>query len=172
MVYRWRRPSCQRWHYDILYIWCHKSDVIMSAIASQITGVSIVQSQIKENIKTPRHWSLRARGINLRLAYSPHKGPITRKMFPFDDVIMAKCNLCGRMGHRIIFTHGTAGGPITNSDSQGVLSPCKIIAWPAVYELNPHETMKHVFQCRTLDGAIKSNVKCMPQTWHLIIEVN
>ena len=38
----------------------HYSDVIMSALASQIAGVSMVQpfvqAQIKENIKTPRHW--------------------------------------------------------------------------------------------------------------------
>ena len=30
----------------------------MSAMASQITGVSFVQAQIKENIKGPRHWTL------------------------------------------------------------------------------------------------------------------
>ena len=40
----------------------HYGDVIMGAIASQITGISIVYSffhvQIKENIKTPRHWPL------------------------------------------------------------------------------------------------------------------
>ena len=41
---------------------CHYNDVIMSVMASQITGVSIVystvcfQAQIKENIKAPRHW--------------------------------------------------------------------------------------------------------------------
>ena len=38
----------------------HYSDIVMSAMASQITGVSIVCStvpeQIKENIKAPRHW--------------------------------------------------------------------------------------------------------------------
>ena len=28
------------------------------------------------------------RGIHRWLVYSPHKGPVTRKMFPFDDVIM------------------------------------------------------------------------------------
>ena len=33
------------------------------------------QAQIKENVKAPHHWS-------------PHKGPVTRKMFPFDDFIM------------------------------------------------------------------------------------
>ena len=40
----------------------HYSDVIMSTMASQITGVSIaeqfVQASIQENIKAPRHWSL------------------------------------------------------------------------------------------------------------------
>ena len=40
---------------------CHYNDVIMGAIASQITSLTIVysifiQTQIKENIKDPRHW--------------------------------------------------------------------------------------------------------------------
>ena len=39
--------------------------------------------QIKENIKAPRHWPLCGESVN-----SPHKWPVTRKMFPFDDVIM------------------------------------------------------------------------------------
>ena len=62
----------------------HYSDVIMGAIASQITSPttqSFFQTQIKENIKTLRHWLLSP--VN-----SPHKRPVTRKMFPFDDVIM------------------------------------------------------------------------------------
>ena len=41
-----------------------------------------VQSQIQENSKAPRHWPL-YRWLNF-----PHKGPVTRKMFPFDDVVM------------------------------------------------------------------------------------
>ena len=38
----------------------HYGDVIMGAIASQITSLTIVYStvQIKENIKAPRHWPL------------------------------------------------------------------------------------------------------------------
>ena len=31
------------------------------------------------------------RGINREYVNSPHKGPVTRKMFPFDDVIMQIC---------------------------------------------------------------------------------
>ena len=43
----------------------HHSDVIMSTMASQVKGVSIVYSgafvhaQMKENIKAPRHWPVR-----------------------------------------------------------------------------------------------------------------
>ena len=69
----------------------HYSDVIMSAMASQITGVSFAQPfvpvQIKENIKAPRHWPLWWESTGDQ--WIPlHKGPVARKMFPFDDVSM------------------------------------------------------------------------------------
>ena len=70
----------------------------MGAIASQITSLTIVNStviqrQIKENTKAPRHWPLCGefngdRWIHRGPMNSPHKWPVTRKMFPFDDVIM------------------------------------------------------------------------------------
>ena len=51
----------------------------------------------KKNIKAPCHWPLSGLPVN-----SLHKGPVTRKMFPFDDVIMQDKNTtcwvfcCGR----------------------------------------------------------------------------
>ena len=48
---------------------------------------SLVQAQIKENIKAPRHWPLWGESTGDR---SPHKGTVTRKIFSFDDVIMGK----------------------------------------------------------------------------------
>ena len=42
--------------------------------------------QIKENIKAPHHWPL----WNKFTGYRLHKGPVTRKMFPFDDVTTIK----------------------------------------------------------------------------------
>ena len=70
----------------------HYSDVIMSTMASQITGVSIVYSPFssggdKKNIKAPGHWPLLG-GNHRWPVNSPHKWPVTRKMFPSDDVIM------------------------------------------------------------------------------------
>ena len=83
-------PSWSLWRHrngkwkDILMFPVNYNDVIMSAMKSQITGVStvwhvLVQAQIKENIKSP---------VN-----SLYKRPVAQKMFPFDDVIMKKCSI-------------------------------------------------------------------------------
>ena len=74
-------------------IWSlHYNDVIMSAMASQITSLTVVYSIVylrRRSKKTPK---LRVAG--LCVGNSPltgefqHKGPVTRKMFPFDDVTM------------------------------------------------------------------------------------
>ena len=64
----------------------------MSTITSQITGVSIVYSTICSGADQRKHKKSASlafvRGIYRRPVNSPHKGPVTRKMFPFDDVIM------------------------------------------------------------------------------------
>ena len=70
----------------------HYSDVIISVMASQITGVSIVYSTVCSGADQRKHQSSKSlacvRGIHRSPVSSPHKGPVTRKMFPFDDVIM------------------------------------------------------------------------------------
>ena len=72
--------------------WMHYCDVIMSEIASQITSFTIVCSTVCSVADQRKHQSYASlafvRGIHRRQMNSPHKGPVTRKMFPFDDVIM------------------------------------------------------------------------------------
>ena len=67
----------------------------MSAMVPQITGVSIVFSTVcsgEDRRKYQSSVSLAyVRGIHRWSVKSPHKGPVTRKMFPFDDAIMAPC---------------------------------------------------------------------------------
>ena len=65
----------------------------MSAIASQIAGVSIVviaQPFVLEPIKENQSSVALAfvKGIHLWLVDFPHKRPVRRNMFPFDDIIM------------------------------------------------------------------------------------
>ena len=70
----------------------HYSDVIMDTIASQITSLTIVYSTVYSGADQRKHqrsaslafvWGIHRGPVN-----SSHKGPTTRKMFPFDDVIM------------------------------------------------------------------------------------
>ena len=70
----------------------HYDDVIMSAVASQITSLTIVCSMVYSGADQRKHESSASlafvRGIHRGPVNSPHKWPVTRKSFPFDDVIM------------------------------------------------------------------------------------
>ena len=78
----------------VVNFYLHYSDVIMSAMASQITGISIVYSTLCPGADQRKHQSSASlafvRGIHRWPVNSPHKGPVTRKMFPLDDVIMSR----------------------------------------------------------------------------------
>ena len=91
----------------------HYDDVLMGAIASQITSLTIVYSTVYSDAdqrkhQTPRHWPLRGEFTGDRVTglrwpvNSPHKWPVTRKMFSFDDVIM-------RPNHKHVHILGTCG---------------------------------------------------------------
>ena len=69
----------------------HYGDVIMGAIASQITSLTAVYSTVYSDADQRKHqssaplafvWEIHRGPVN-----SPHKWPVTRKMFPFNDVI-------------------------------------------------------------------------------------
>ena len=64
----------------------------MNAMASQITGVSVVHSTVCPGADQIKHQSSASlafvRGIHRSPVNSPHKCPVTRKMIPFDVVIM------------------------------------------------------------------------------------
>ena len=71
----------------------HYDDVIMSEIASQITSLTIVYSTVLSGADQSKHqssaslafvWEIHRWPVNF-----PHKWPVTRKIFPFDDVIMS-----------------------------------------------------------------------------------
>ena len=71
----------------------HYCDVIIiSAMASQITNLTIVYPTVYSGTDQRKHQSSTSLPfvgrIQRWLVNSPHKGPVTRKMFPFDDVII------------------------------------------------------------------------------------
>ena len=70
----------------------HYNDVIMGTMASQITSLTIVYSIVYSGTDQSKHQSSESlafvRGIYRGPVNFPHKGPVTRKMIPFDDVII------------------------------------------------------------------------------------
>ena len=78
---------------NILY-----GDIIMGAIASQITSLAIVYSIVYSDADQRKHQSSASlafvRGIRRSTVNSPNKGPVTRKMFPFDDVMACLILIC------------------------------------------------------------------------------
>ena len=77
----------------------HYDDVRMGAIASQITSLTIIYSIVYSDADQRKHQSSASLafvwGIHRGPVNFPHKWPVKRKMFPFDDVIMAKRNFLG-----------------------------------------------------------------------------
>ena len=69
----------------------HCGDVIMGKMASQITSLTIVYSTVYSGADQRKHQSSASlafvRGIHREPLNSPHKWPVTRKMFTFDELL-------------------------------------------------------------------------------------
>ena len=120
--------ECGEWHIPHKDHYCgwrfyHYCDVIMGGIASQITSLTIVYSTLYSDADQRKHQSSASlafvRGIHRGPVNSPHKWPVTRKMFPFDDVIM-------RCSHGK--THSHAVGQALVVCSTRYLKP--VCSWP------------------------------------------
>ena len=87
-------------HSSDIHVWrssslpLHHFDVIMSTMTSQITSLTIVYSTVYSGAVQRKHQSSASlafvRGIHRWPVNSPHKGPVSRKMFSFDGVIMIR----------------------------------------------------------------------------------
>ena len=89
----------------------HYSDVILGAIASQITSITIVYSSVYSDADQRKHQSSASLafvwGSHRGPVTSPHKGPVTRKMLPLDDVIMWRIYLRFPQYHVIEYPNST-----------------------------------------------------------------
>ena len=87
----------------------HYTDVTMSPMASQITSPGVVYSTVYSGADQRKHQSSVSltfvRRIHRGPMNSPHKRPVTRKMFPFDDAIMNSPPLDTRHAYEQIALH-------------------------------------------------------------------
>ena len=86
----------------------------MGAVASQITSLTNVYSTVYSGADQSTHQSPASlafvRGIHRWPENSPHKCPVTRKRFPFDDVIMISNNSTSTCWNK----HSTHWGRVTH----------------------------------------------------------
>ena len=107
----------------------HYNDVIMGTIASQITSLTIVYSTVYSDADQRKHQRSASlafvRGIYQGPVNFPHKWPLTRKLFPFDDVIMMylirkllslRCVLSQLWSDKLMFT------PVLHNNFSGTRS--------------------------------------------------
>ena len=77
---------------SIMMFWDHYNAVIMSAMASKITSPTVVYSTVYSGVDQRKHQisvSLAfVRGVHWWPVNYPHKGPVTRKMLPFEEAIV------------------------------------------------------------------------------------
>ena len=82
----------RKFHFPYMSLEYHYTDVIMTTMASQITSLTIVYSTVYSVADQRKHQSSASLALCVGNSpgpvNSPHKGPVTRKMFPLDDVIM------------------------------------------------------------------------------------
>ena len=82
-------------------IYSHYSGIIMSSMASQITGASVVYWTVYSGADQRKHQRSTSlafvRGIHRWPVNSPHKRPVTQIMFSFVDLIMRQNNCPRRL---------------------------------------------------------------------------
>ena len=117
----------------------HYNDVIMSAMMSQITSLKIVYSAVYSGADQRKHQSSASLafvwGLPRWPGNSPHKGPVTRKMFPFDDVIMSwryRCNHPGESDY-----HYRKTSSINRTKSQSLNVSCILVQLSSFNPLKP-----------------------------------
>ena len=107
----WKVFAC---HEVIMESKLHYIDVIMTTMASQITSLTVVYSTVYSDADQRKHQSSASlafvRGIHRGPVNSPHKRPVTRNMFPFDDVIMCAVQKTGELMKIIVYMYIVALG--------------------------------------------------------------
>ena len=150
----------------------HYNDVIMRAIASQITNLTIVYSTVYSGADQRKHESSASlafvRGIHRGPVNSPHKWPVTRKVFPFDDVIMLTQPLKlmrSMTGNCLpLPTASWSGSSINTVYPKKYAHGFVVLCFVAVMQsfiMNSHEVFIHIHQgCFAGTGAIVRLPQC------------
>ena len=139
----------------------------MGAMASQITSLTIVYSTVYSGTDQRKHQIYASLafvlGIHRWPVNSPHIGPVTRKMFPFGDVIKSNVgSLSGNeLFHRLFKT-------VNCFNCEKYLHPFWVIPTPLLFSLwqlsRDNQNARVGVSCRDLIGAKYGTIFSSRQT--------
>ena len=109
------------------------SDVTMGAIASEITSLMIVYPTVYSGTDQRKHQRSASLAFVRWPVNSPHKWPVTRKVFPFDDVIMTCPRLCKSMFRLSIYRHRTHDIIDRGTEHDGAGEPVQFVSMTGNY---------------------------------------
>ena len=128
-----------------------RSDIIMGAMASLITSLTTVYSSVYSGADQRKHQSSASlvfvQGIHRWPVNSAHKWPVTRKMFPFDDVIMISCKL--------LYNHNKTKEKVSLCLFCGVLVACTYVI---TCHLHGHSLKVSLTNKHSLSGSITHGI--------------
>ena len=131
----------------------------MSAMASQITSVSIVCLNVCSGADQRKHQSSASLAFVTRIhrspVDSPHKGTVTRKMFPLDDVIMSRLNCVLHKATSAKFDHKPGSNEYSNFFSGR--------AWIFL----THDARWRIYA--SVDWVFIGSGNGLPPAWHLFL---
>ena len=152
----------------------HYSDVTMGVIASLVTSLTIVYSTVYSGADQRKHQSSASlafvRGIHRWAENYPHEWPVTRNLFPFDDVIKNTFHNSRAM-ERPLWVNGLKSFSILPSALSS--KPCHICPW-YIESLGYHITLVRAVarlfvEQMALNRHCKHTLMC--QNWGLIYPI-
>ena len=141
----------------------HYCDVIMGATASQITSITIVYSTVYSGSDQWKHKSSASlafvRGIHRWPVNSPHKGPVTRNIFPFHDVIM-QLEWIESMKDTLLFHFGGCSSFQTNAFIHR-WQVSKLEDEDAIYSKHEKSISKYQIKCSSIKLRRRIFLQCL-----------
>ena len=147
----------------------HSSDVMMGTMASQITSLAIAYSTVYSGADSRKHQSSASlafvQTIHRWPVNSPHKRPVTRNMFPFDDVIMKSRFIEPGVCDRALPTAATWGKNLSDASHVPMVT-CGLIVSPMALWM---QNLRIIFYFTSLDIYLWHIFKSLPMTTNKLI---
>ena len=149
----------------------YHSDVIMGAIASQITSLAVVYWTVYPGADQRKHQNSTSlafvRGIHRWPVNYPHKGSVTWKMFPFDDDIMIDRDMTALLW--MVTLHFVAFGYSIHPHISYEVCVCSLANWTSVGPPCTSSVLRNYILCTKINVSINHSIHWAIKVWSFTV---